>query len=65
LTNTKQNLSLQNVDRKGYAQHKVWHYWGVTQLAFNFTNSIVLQFGLDVINLAYEYNISNIAIIGL
>jgi hypothetical protein len=26
---------------------------------------IVLQFGLDVINLAYELNISNIAIIGL
>jgi hypothetical protein len=26
---------------------------------------IVLQFGLDVINLAYEKNISNIAIIGL
>jgi hypothetical protein len=37
--------------------------FGLDGISINFLFAIVLQFQLDVINLAYEQNISNIAII--
>ena len=47
-------LQQTHIDReKGYSQHMVWHYWGLTNMPQHLF-FIVLQFGLDAINLAYE-----------